>query len=125
MERLTLKQSAFVREYLIDRNGTQAATRAGYSEKTANEQASRLLANVNIQAALAEGEKAHAKRCNISVDSLTKELESDRELARNIEQPSPAITATMGIAKLHGLVEEKHRVTGSVTVEIIKRTYED
>jgi phage terminase small subunit len=45
---LTPKQAAFVREYLKDSNGTQAATRAGYSPRTANEQASRLLANVNI-----------------------------------------------------------------------------
>ncbi len=45
---LTPKQEAFCQEYLIDLNGTQAAIRAGYSEKTANEQASRLLANVNI-----------------------------------------------------------------------------
>lgn len=46
---LTAKQQRFVDEYLIDLNATQAAIRAGYSEKTANEQASRMLANVNIQ----------------------------------------------------------------------------
>ena len=39
---LTDKQEAFVREYLIDCNGTRAAIRAGYSRKTANEQAVRL-----------------------------------------------------------------------------------
>ena len=33
---LTAKQAAFVREYLIDLNATQAAIRAGYSAKTAN-----------------------------------------------------------------------------------------
>ena len=32
---LTAKQEAFCREYLIDLNGTQAAIRAGYSEKSA------------------------------------------------------------------------------------------
>jgi len=47
---LTPKQQMFIREYLIDLNATQAAIRAGYSAKTANEQASRLLANVNIKA---------------------------------------------------------------------------
>jgi len=46
---LTPKQLMFCEQYLIDRNGTQAAIRAGYSSKTANEQASRLLANVKIQ----------------------------------------------------------------------------
>ena len=46
--KLSPKKEKFCREYLIDLNGTKAATRAGYSPKTANEQASRLLANVNI-----------------------------------------------------------------------------
>lgn len=34
MAELTLKQQRFVDEYLIDFNATQAAIRAGYSEKT-------------------------------------------------------------------------------------------
>jgi len=36
MSKLTKKQEAFCREYMKDLNGTQAAIRAGYSEKTAN-----------------------------------------------------------------------------------------
>ena len=52
MPDLTPKQEAFVAEYLIDLNATQAATRAGYSAKTANEQGSRLLANVNVSQAV-------------------------------------------------------------------------
>ena len=54
MEALTPKQETFCQQYIIDMNGTQAGIRAGYSEKTANEQASRLLANVNIQARIGE-----------------------------------------------------------------------
>ena len=46
---LTEKQKRFVEEYLIDLNATQAAIRAGYSAKTANEQGARLLVNVSIQ----------------------------------------------------------------------------
>lgn len=44
----------FIEEYLKDLNATQAAIRAGYSTKTAREQASRLLAKVNIQEKIAE-----------------------------------------------------------------------
>src|SRR4051812_24185381 len=40
------RQARFVAEYLVDLNATQAAIRAGYSTRTANEQAARLLANV-------------------------------------------------------------------------------
>lgn len=45
---MTDKQARFCEEYMIDLNATQAAIRAGYSPKTANEQAARLLANVSI-----------------------------------------------------------------------------
>ncbi len=46
----TAKQKRFVEEYLIDLNATQAAIRAGYSIKTANEQGSQLLANLSVRA---------------------------------------------------------------------------
>ena len=49
MARLTAKQKRFCDEYLIDLNATQAAIRAGYSARTANEQGARLLANVSVQ----------------------------------------------------------------------------
>lgn len=51
-KKLTPKQQAFVDEYLKDRNATQAAIRAGYSAKTANSAAGRLLLNVGIKAAI-------------------------------------------------------------------------
>jgi phage terminase small subunit len=46
----------FIVEYLIDRNGTQAAIRAGYSARTAAAQASRLLKDVKVQEAVERGE---------------------------------------------------------------------
>jgi phage terminase small subunit len=49
---LSGKQRAFVHHYLACWNGTEAARRAGYSDKTACQQASRLLTNVNIQGAI-------------------------------------------------------------------------
>ncbi|EKO3523275.1 terminase small subunit [Vibrio fluvialis] len=54
MSKLTDKQEMFCREYLIDLNATQAAIRAGYSAKTANAAAGRLLSNVSIQARISE-----------------------------------------------------------------------
>ncbi len=49
---LNPKQLAFVREYTKDFNGTQAAIRAGYSKKTAQEQSSQLLSKLIIQEAV-------------------------------------------------------------------------
>lgn len=49
---LTNKNQLFIAEYLIDGNATQAAIRAGYSEKTAYSIGARLLKNVEISAAI-------------------------------------------------------------------------
>jgi len=51
---LTDKQEMFCREYLIDLNATQAAIRAGYSVKTANRIAARLLSKVDIHNRITE-----------------------------------------------------------------------
>lgn len=70
---LTEKQKRFVAEYLVDLNATQAAIRAGYSEKTAGEQGSRLLANVKVQDAI-QGEMARQQeRTQITADAVLKE----------------------------------------------------
>lgn len=49
---LTPKQAAFVREYQVDLNATQAAIRAGYSEKTAQQQGYQLLQHPLVSEAL-------------------------------------------------------------------------
>ncbi len=74
MKQLTPKQELFCREYLKDLNGTQAAIRAGYSEKTANEQASRLLANVNVQKFVAELKTARAEQTGIDAAYVLRRL---------------------------------------------------
>lgn len=50
MAKMTEKQKRFCDEYLIDLNATQAAIRAGYSEKNARNIASENLAKPNIRA---------------------------------------------------------------------------
>ena len=71
---LTDKQEMFCREYLIDLNATQAAVRAGYSEKTANAQASRLLVNVNIQNRIQELKSNRNERVEVDADYVLKRL---------------------------------------------------
>ena len=100
------RQEAFVREYAIDLNATKAAIRAGYSEKTAYSQGQRLLKNVEVSAAIENTQEAHAERCNVTIDGLTEELEAARILAYTNGQASAAVSATMGKAKLHGLLVE-------------------
>ena len=58
MSKLTAKQDAFVKEYLLNGgNATQAAIKAGYSEKTANEQGAQNLAKLSIKKAITEHQK--------------------------------------------------------------------
>lgn len=71
---LTDKQRRFCEEYLIDLNATQAAIRAGYSKKTAPQQAARLLTNVKVQNYIQELQKDIAERNNISVDECVQIL---------------------------------------------------
>ena len=72
--KLTDKQKKFVEEYLIDLNATQSAIRAGYSPKTANEQGSRLLANVSIQEAISKAMAERSRRTGINQDRIVQEL---------------------------------------------------
>lgn len=60
---MTEKQKKFADEYLIDCNATQAAIRAGYSEKTAKSQGQRLLTIVDIKNYIDEQlEKIHSEK---------------------------------------------------------------
>ena len=51
---LSAKQEAIYREWIVDMNATAAARRAGYSERTANEQAARLMKNRAVPARIVE-----------------------------------------------------------------------
>ena len=111
---LTSKQQRFVQEYLQDQNGTQAAIRTGYSEKTAKQQGSRLLTDPRIKAAVRAGQQRVATKAAVTVETLMAELEQARKLALKEKQASAAVTATMGKGKLAGLLVEKRQHSGAV-----------
>jgi len=71
---LSAKHKRFVQEYMVDLNGTQAAIRAGYSPKSASEQAYDLLRKPQIQEALAEQVRARSERCKLTADQVIREL---------------------------------------------------
>lgn len=74
--KLTQKQRQFVREYLIDRNATQAAIRCGYSAKTAKQQGSRLFTNADIQAAIEAGNAKAAERAELTVAGVLADIKT-------------------------------------------------
>lgn len=74
MAKMTEKQKRFVEEYLIDLNATQAAIRAGYSPKTAEQAASRMLSFVKVQEAIEKALAERSRRTGINQDRVVQEL---------------------------------------------------
>ena len=73
-QKLTAKQKRFCEEYIIDWNGTRAAIAAGYSEKTAKEQASQTLTKLNVKSYIDELQKDLQKQVGISRLMVANEL---------------------------------------------------
>lgn len=71
--RLTGKQQRFVAEYLIDLNATQAAIRAGYSQKTAYSIGQENLKKPEIQSAIQVEMEKRANRTEITQDRVLSE----------------------------------------------------
>ena len=71
---LTPRQARFVAEYLIDLNATQAAIRAGYSQRTANEQGCRLLAKSNVGEAVAKGAARTLRKLEVTQERVLREV---------------------------------------------------
>jgi phage terminase small subunit len=71
---LNERQRRFVDEYIIDLNATQAAIRAGYSEKTAYSIGQKLLKKVEAQKAIQEKMKKREERTEVTADQVVKEL---------------------------------------------------
>lgn len=109
---LSSRHLIFVREYLKDGNGKQAAIRSGYSEKTAESQASRLLRNAKVAAAVDAG---------LARRALVTELEATtvlRELALLVETDiGDAFDGQGRMRPLHEMHEDVRRCIAAVDVE--------
>lgn len=73
IDRLTNRQQRFVREYLVDLNATQAAIRAGYSEKSAESKGAKLRAVPDIDEAITHELDWQRARVEVSADRVVKE----------------------------------------------------
>lgn len=73
-DKLSPKQLLFAKEYLIDLNATQAAIRAGYSEKTARQQGEQLLSKLDIAAEIQKGMDKRAAKIEITAEKVLQEI---------------------------------------------------
>ncbi|MDN4134050.1 terminase small subunit [Pantoea ananatis] len=71
---LTDKQEMFCREYLIDLNATQAAIRAGYSEKTARASGHENLTKPDVQSRIAYLKSQRNEQVNIDAAYVLRRL---------------------------------------------------
>jgi phage terminase small subunit len=76
---MTPKQKRFVNEYLLDLNASQAAIRAGYSEKAANVKGSFLLSLPKVREAIAAAMQARNREVEIDNTRLLKRLVEEAE----------------------------------------------
>lgn len=135
MNKLTKRQKRFVEEYLIDLNARQAAIRAGYSPKTASEQASRLLANVKIQTAInafladissakiADIEEVMTYLTSVMRGEATEEIpllvgNGVQEITTKHLSAKDRIRAAELLGKRYGLFTDKVSVEGTIPVVI-------
>jgi len=117
---LTPKQEAFCLAYIETGNASEAYRRSYSAGKMKAESvaiaASRLLDNAKVALRVKELQESHQKRHNVTVDSLLAELEEARQMALEETQPSAAISATMGKAKIVGVDVQKVEHSGGVTM---------
>ena len=110
--KLTDKQEKFVNEYLIDLNATQAAIRAGYSNKTADTQGPRLLQNVGVRTRIDAAMAEQSRRTGVNADRVI------RELARIAFVNVPDVINTDKVTVKKGASEDDTAAIASVRMKV-------
>ena len=101
--KLTPKQTAFVNEYVVCRNGAEAARRAQYAVPSARVKASQLLTLVNIQAAIKSKEEELAMKLDLDRDTVMAGVFSGISQARDSKDASGILRGWLAVAKIAGL----------------------
>jgi phage terminase small subunit len=132
---ITPKQKRFVEEYLVDLNATQAAVRAGYSARTAEQQGARLLGNVKVAAAIQVAQSARSERLRLTQDDVLRGLHREATLTGDGSSHSARVAAWGLIAKHLGMLERRPQfgendqvftiaITNGPGPEMPRQTYE-
>lgn len=116
---MTPLQSAFVDEYLIDLNATQAAIRAGYAESGARTEGARLLANADIADAIAVAKAKRSEKTGIDAAWVLSEAQSVYKEARGIGKLPEALKALELCGKHVDIQAFKEKIEHSGAVAIV------
>ena len=104
---LNPRQTGFVAEFLVDRNATQAAIRAGYSKRCARQIANELLTKPDIQAQIQVKCEAAEKRLEITFDDVLRGFLSAYKLAEQQGQPMAMVAACRELGRMLGYYDRK------------------
>lgn len=104
--KLTDKQKKFCEEYIVDLNATQAAIRAGYSEKTANRIGTENLSKLVIQQYLSLLKGKREERTQITADRVLKDIDLARRIALGEEPHKMVIKDNVGDGMTQHLEQE-------------------
>lgn len=99
------RHERFAQELAKGKSATEAMTAAGYRSDRGN--ASRLTANDNISQRVAELKGRAAERAITTVEDIARQLDEDRLFARANGAAAAAVSATLGKAKVLGLIVDK------------------
>lgn len=102
------RHERFAQELAKGKSKYGAYSLAGYSPDRGA--AVRLSANASIANRVAALKAKAAEKVIVSVADIAQQLDEDREFARELESPSAAVSATMGKAKVLGLLEDRTKV---------------
>lgn len=104
------RHEAFARALAKGKTTDDAYISAGYKPNRGN--AARLKANEDIRGRVAELLSKAAERTVTTVEDIARQLDEDRTFARGLSAPSAAVSATMGKAKVLGLIVDKREHSG-------------
>lgn len=99
------RHERFAQELAKGKSATEAYAAAGYSPDDGN--ATRLTGNDRVRARLAELQSRAAEKAVVTAEDIARQLDEDRQFARENGAAAAAVSATMGKAKVLGLVIEK------------------
>lgn len=102
------RHEKFAQELAKGKSQVEAYATAGYEPNESH--ASRLVANGKVADRVSELKGKAAEKVVVTVADIAQQLDEDREFARQLENPSAAVSATMGKAKVLGLLEDKAKV---------------
>jgi phage terminase small subunit len=114
---LTAKQELFCEEYLVDVNATQAAIRAGYSEKTAYAIGAENLRKLELQKEIQKNMDKRSEKTEITQDYVLGGIKDVTE-ANKKDNPNAALKGFELMGKHLKLFTDKREISTPVKVAL-------